>query len=238
MHSQVTLLTQGNIHRAIRYQASASARRSIRLARLAVLASESPVGGIGPDSAVYGTHTMRRRKASLSYGSTKNLRAVQLLWTPELEGMVRTQRQLPASCDEYRSNAERPTHNPIWTSFQDQDEFELIANGYARSCISDRRALIAGASWVRDPVAAGCRAGMRANAITVVHVRFTAVDDARLGFSSALPLRSDGNYDTGNSTRPQEDRTSDVWNSTQCCFSCRSQTFNYATLRSGCPESV
>ena len=34
---------------------------------------------IGLDSAAYGTHTLRRTKASLIYRRTKNLRAVQLL---------------------------------------------------------------------------------------------------------------------------------------------------------------
>jgi integrase len=37
------------------------------------------VESIGLDDAAYGTHTMRRTKASLIYGRTKNLRAVQLL---------------------------------------------------------------------------------------------------------------------------------------------------------------
>ena len=37
------------------------------------------VASIGLDDAAYGTHTMRRTKASLIYRRTKNLRAVQLL---------------------------------------------------------------------------------------------------------------------------------------------------------------
>ncbi len=37
------------------------------------------VTGIGLDSAEYGTHSLRRTKASLIYKKTKNLRAVQLL---------------------------------------------------------------------------------------------------------------------------------------------------------------
>jgi site-specific recombinase XerC len=37
------------------------------------------VSAIGLDSTVYGTHTMRRTKATLIYKRTKNLRAVQLL---------------------------------------------------------------------------------------------------------------------------------------------------------------
>jgi integrase len=40
---------------------------------------ESWVESIGLDSATYGTHTMRRTKATLIYRGTKNLRAVQLL---------------------------------------------------------------------------------------------------------------------------------------------------------------
>ena len=34
---------------------------------------------IGLDASIYGTHTMRRTKASLIYRRTKNLRAMQLL---------------------------------------------------------------------------------------------------------------------------------------------------------------
>ena len=37
------------------------------------------VAVVGLDSTVYGTHTMRRTKATLIYKRTKNLRAVQLL---------------------------------------------------------------------------------------------------------------------------------------------------------------
>lgn len=37
------------------------------------------VGEIGLDPTAYGTHTLRRTKASLIYRRTKNLRAVQLL---------------------------------------------------------------------------------------------------------------------------------------------------------------
>ena len=45
---------------------------------------------IGLDSAAYGTHTMRRTKASLIYRRTKNLRAVQLLLGhTKLESTVR-----------------------------------------------------------------------------------------------------------------------------------------------------
>ncbi len=40
---------------------------------------DSWVDEIGLDSAAYGTHSMRRSKASLIYRRTKNLRAVQLL---------------------------------------------------------------------------------------------------------------------------------------------------------------
>jgi len=40
---------------------------------------ESWVGGIGLDPASYGTHSLRRTKATLVYRRTKNLRAVQLL---------------------------------------------------------------------------------------------------------------------------------------------------------------
>jgi integrase len=37
------------------------------------------VAAIGLDPTIYGTHTMRRTKATLIYKRTKNLRAVQLL---------------------------------------------------------------------------------------------------------------------------------------------------------------
>lgn len=40
---------------------------------------DSWVRQIGLDPAAYGTHSMRRTKASLIYRRTKNLRAVQLL---------------------------------------------------------------------------------------------------------------------------------------------------------------
>ena len=45
---------------------------------------------IGLDPAAYGTHTMRRTKATLVYRKTKNLRAVQLLLGhAKLESTVR-----------------------------------------------------------------------------------------------------------------------------------------------------
>lgn len=45
---------------------------------------------IGLDAAAYGTHTLRRTKASLVYRRTKNLRAVQLLLGhTKLESTVR-----------------------------------------------------------------------------------------------------------------------------------------------------
>jgi integrase len=48
------------------------------------------VGSIGLDPADYGTHTMRRTKATLIYRRTKNLRAVQLLLGhSDLESTVR-----------------------------------------------------------------------------------------------------------------------------------------------------
>jgi site-specific recombinase XerC len=37
------------------------------------------VSDIGLDPALYGTHSMRRSKASIIYRKTKNIRAVQLL---------------------------------------------------------------------------------------------------------------------------------------------------------------
>jgi integrase len=51
---------------------------------------DSWVGEIGLDPAGYGTHTLRRTKASLIYRRTKNLRAVQLLLGhTKLESTVR-----------------------------------------------------------------------------------------------------------------------------------------------------
>jgi integrase len=51
---------------------------------------DSWVREIGLDPAAYGTHTMRRTKASLIYRRTKNLRAVQLLLGhTKLESTVR-----------------------------------------------------------------------------------------------------------------------------------------------------
>jgi site-specific recombinase XerC len=48
------------------------------------------VDAIGLDSTVYGTHTMRRTKATLINKRTKNLRAVQfLLGHAKLESTVR-----------------------------------------------------------------------------------------------------------------------------------------------------
>ena len=48
------------------------------------------VASIGLDSTMYGTHTMRRTKATLIYKRTKNLRAVQLLLGhSKLESTVR-----------------------------------------------------------------------------------------------------------------------------------------------------
>jgi site-specific recombinase XerC len=45
---------------------------------------------IGLDPADYGTHSMRRTKASLIYRRTKNLRAVQLLFGhTKIESTVR-----------------------------------------------------------------------------------------------------------------------------------------------------
>ncbi len=37
------------------------------------------IGGIGPDPRLFGTHSLRRTKATLIYRRTGNLRAVQLL---------------------------------------------------------------------------------------------------------------------------------------------------------------
>ncbi|MNR57814.1 site-specific tyrosine recombinase XerC [compost metagenome] len=49
------------------------------------------VAAIGLDPTMYGTHTLRRTKASLIYRRTKNLRSVQLLLGhTKLESTVRS----------------------------------------------------------------------------------------------------------------------------------------------------
>ena len=50
---------------------------------------DSWVRQLGLDKASYGTHTLRRTKATLIYRRTKNLRAVQLLLGHRLESTVR-----------------------------------------------------------------------------------------------------------------------------------------------------
>jgi integrase len=51
---------------------------------------DSWIEEIGLDPTAYGTHTMRRTKASLIYRRTKNIRAVQLLLGhTKLESTVR-----------------------------------------------------------------------------------------------------------------------------------------------------
>ena len=51
---------------------------------------KSWVTSIGLNSVAYGTHTMRRSKATLIYRKTKNLRAIQLLLGhSKLESTVR-----------------------------------------------------------------------------------------------------------------------------------------------------
>jgi integrase len=48
------------------------------------------IGSIGLDPAAYGTHSLRRTKASMIYRRTRNLRAVQiLLGHTKLESTVR-----------------------------------------------------------------------------------------------------------------------------------------------------
>ena len=48
------------------------------------------VASIGLDDTAYGTHTMRRTKASLIYRRIRNLRAEQLLWGhTKIESTVR-----------------------------------------------------------------------------------------------------------------------------------------------------
>jgi len=67
----------------IRSSAHLSTRQHARIV-------DSSVRQIGLDKAQYGTHTLRRTKATLIYRRTKNLRAVQLLLGhTKLESTVR-----------------------------------------------------------------------------------------------------------------------------------------------------
>ena len=60
------------------------------LASTVVSGRRDPWNKVGLDAGAYGTHTMRRTKASLIYRRTKNLRAVQLLLGhTKLESTVR-----------------------------------------------------------------------------------------------------------------------------------------------------
>ena len=63
------------VHRGTFSQAGCTDRSICRLGSM----RESWVAGIGLDPASYGTHSLRRTKATLIYRRTKNLRAVQLL---------------------------------------------------------------------------------------------------------------------------------------------------------------
>lgn len=69
------------------------------------------VAAIGLDPAVYGTHAMRRTKASMIYRRTKNLRAVQLLLGhTKLESTVRYP---GVEIDDALEMAERPRSNEL-----------------------------------------------------------------------------------------------------------------------------
>ena len=79
---------------ALRMRTSSSQARCREFGHLSTLQYGRIVHGwvreLGLDSAAYGTHTMRRTKASLIYRRTKNLRAVQLLLGhTKLESTVR-----------------------------------------------------------------------------------------------------------------------------------------------------
>jgi len=47
------------------------------------------IGAIGLDASFFGTHSLRRTKATLIYRRTGNLRAVQLLGHTKIESTVR-----------------------------------------------------------------------------------------------------------------------------------------------------
>src|SRR5205814_1593385 len=75
------------------------------------------VNSIGLDAAAYGTHSMRRTKATMIYRRTRNLRAVQLLLGhTKLESTVRylglfagNRARRGADAIESAPNEERPT---------------------------------------------------------------------------------------------------------------------------------
>ena len=77
--SSTAILFPSRLHRSLHL----STRQYARMV-------ESWVSGIGLDSTAYGTHSLRRTKASLIYRRTKNLRAVPLLLGhAKLESTVR-----------------------------------------------------------------------------------------------------------------------------------------------------
>ncbi len=74
------IIRQRKTKRPVRFEITARTRKSVHLStRQYARIVESWVSSIGLDSAAYGTHSLRRTKATLIYRRTKNLRAVQLL---------------------------------------------------------------------------------------------------------------------------------------------------------------
>ena len=79
---------------------------------------------IGLDDTAYGTHTMRRTKASLIYRRTKNLRAVQLLLGhTKIESTVRylgievdDALEMADRCDPKQVSCSMEAHRPIQSS--------------------------------------------------------------------------------------------------------------------------
>ncbi len=74
------------------------------------------VGAVGLNVAEYGTHSMRRTKASLIYKATGNLRAVQiLLGHSNIENTVRYLRRRHHACRAYGdlSTVSTPSRRPI-----------------------------------------------------------------------------------------------------------------------------
>jgi integrase len=83
------LHTLGGRQRGPLFPSRLNSKRSISTRQYACLV-DSWVGSIGLDPSVYGTHSLRRTKATLIYQRTGNIRAVQLLLGhAKLESTVR-----------------------------------------------------------------------------------------------------------------------------------------------------
>ena len=84
---------------------------------------------IGLDSANYGTHSMRRTKASLIYRRTKNLREVELLLGhTKLESTVKLRRNVRShACPSFDLQNQRDKFALAMRVGLGKDRFQLIA---------------------------------------------------------------------------------------------------------------